>query len=113
MTRPRHEIMRDLNTLMAELNAAMQNERAQTERLDDVSPKLKEALDPSTRAQGPIVPRHETHEDLRAKARGYKEPRIPLGQLDDQEKPQRERNYTHSPDPDWDEAVFLGTGDRQ
>src|SRR4051794_21646134 len=87
MTRDRAEIMRDLNTLMAELNAAMQNERAQTERLPDISPKLAQALDQTdddytspprrmrhTRATMPStadVPL-ESHEDIRAKARAYK-----------------------------------------
>jgi len=67
----------------------------------------------------------ETHEDIRAKARAYKpsdysagydEPGVRRSQRYDEpgipEKPERLKDYTPADDAQWDEAVFLGTGDR-
>lgn len=122
MTRPRREIMRDLHAILAELNYALEME--DKPGTDDLSPKLAQALGTANRATTPdqagqralgskledigrSVPR-ETHADIRAKARAYKEPGIPLD-----DKPERLKDYTPAVDPNWDEAVFLGTGDQR
>jgi len=113
-TRSRADIMRDLNTLMAELNAAMQNERAQTERLPDISPKLEQALEAtrSTRATMPSpaeVP-IKTHDEIRAKARAYK----PADYKYETDNPDRLKDYTPSHDPDWPpDSTWMGTGDQK
>jgi hypothetical protein len=113
--RPRTEIMRDLNTLMAELNAATQNERAQTERLDDVSPKLQQALGATQRHTRAFMPSTaevpiKSHEEIRAAARAYK----PADYKYESENPERLKDYTPAHDPDWPpDAVWMGTGDQK
>jgi hypothetical protein len=131
--RPRTEIMRDLNTLMAELNAATQNERAQTERLDDISPKLEQALGATQRHTRAFMPSTaevplESHESIRAKARAYKPVELDSrGDLREQasavargykpadykyesENPERLKDYTPAVDPD---SAWMGTGDHK
>src|SRR4051812_31344381 len=86
MTRPRHEIMRDLKAILAELDYVMGNDTADT---GEFSPKLAQALavelpgghldkpgpgPRETRASMPTTAEQpiESHEDIRAKARAYK-----------------------------------------
>ena len=135
--RPPAEILRGLNTLMAELNTAMQNERAQTERLDDISPKLEQALGATPRHTRAFMPSTadvpiKSHEEIRAAARAYKAVELDSsGDLREQasavargykpadykyesENPERLKDYTPAHDPDWPpDSAWMGTGDHK
>ena len=132
MTRPRHEIMRDLHAILAELDYVMHgNDTAGGSVMpgNDISPKLAKALDVSreTHATPPPVSQRpiESHEDIRAKARAYRPTNyigdIPRGshitiqpdEINRPDKPERLADYTPADDPEWDEAVFMGTGDQR
>lgn len=131
--RPPAEILRQLQTVMAELTAALQ----EPDPKSDVSPKLEQALGRpkrETRASMPStadVPL-ESHEDIRAKARAYKPVELdssgdlraqaravalgykPADYKYESEKPERLKDYTPSDDPDWPpNSTWLGTGDHK
>jgi hypothetical protein len=114
MPRAPIEILRDLQSLMAELTAAMQEDgpRTTTDNIsgvgtNDLSPKLNRALSSMAERdrERPVSretrdPPIESHEDIRAKARAYK-------------PEQPKDSYRQSYDPGFDEAVFMGTGDQR
>jgi hypothetical protein len=140
--RPPAEILRQLQAVMAELTAALQ----EPDPKSDISPKLRQALNNDYYASALGRPKRETrasmpstadvplesHEDIRAKARAYKAVELDSsGDLREQaravargykpadykyesEKPERLKDYTPSDDPDWPpDSVWLGTGDHK
>jgi len=130
--RPPAEILRELQGVMAELTAALQ----EPDPKSDVSPKLEQALRatrqtraymPST-AEVPI----KSHEEIRAAARAYKAVELDSsGDLREQasavargykpadykyesENPERLKDYTPAHDPDWPpDSAWMGTGDHK
>lgn len=108
--RPPAEILRELQGVMAELTAALQ----EPDPKSDVSPKLEQALRatrqtraymPST-AEVPI----KSHEEIRAAARAYK----PADYKYESENPERLKDYTPAHDPDWPpDSAWMGTGDHK
>jgi len=119
MTRPYREIMRDFHAILAELSYAleMQENPSAGVNTDDISPKLAQALDQQAaeaRAAGRAMARdfEPSHEGIRDKARAYKDPGIASDQ--DRAEPGLPRDsYKPATDPNWDESVFMGTGDRR
>jgi len=107
MTRTRADIMRDLQAIVAELAYVYGDDTAGTGD-SDLSPKLAQAL-----ASPPI----KSHEEIRQQARAYKptdySSEIQPDEVNRPERKERLADYTPAHDPDWDEAVFLGTGDHR
>jgi hypothetical protein len=105
MTRTSAEIFKDLRSAMAELEHALKAEGKGTD--EELSPLLKAALEkPVFKVSEPQQAANEMF-SRQAHALGPPEP------LPRQERRDRLKDYTPADDPDWDNSVFLGTGDRR
>ena len=112
--RPRDEILSDLRALLAELDVCLHGEAKLED--DDISPKLRAALGVGEAArEGSARPSDKpapsmAYSDRVQDATSGKPQDLRLSDLQ-REHPQRLKDYTPAADADWDESVFLGTGD--